>query len=195
MELEQPGWMQQTGISKPPPDNRKDAGRDPNTEMGVSAWQPVGGHTAPMKGKLASHEWCHLVGDADSGECAPENLYIGTNHVNTEQLAMETALHKHRFAYEKRGWGIEIRASAMVKVAIHQGTSYLTAESVRYEIWLVKTGKPRIPVHEQLMDAQRGIIPTWEFKALEFYVNSRLEQAHKTVDEVEAYKPAPFNWT
>jgi hypothetical protein len=185
-EMEESPVLYQEQSSSAPLKNRKDAKRDPNTAMGISAWQPIGGKPPPMKGKLATHEWCHLVGDADSGKCAPENLYIGTNNVNTEQLAMENALRDFRLYYEKLGWSIEIRARATVEELDFEGAPYFSALKVLYEITLTKPNRPRFLIHEQPMDPQRGLLPDLEYKGLLAFVAERLEQAKATVTELDA---------
>ncbi|PJZ25684.1 hypothetical protein CH352_02465 [Leptospira hartskeerlii] len=41
-----------------------------------------------------SQEWCHLFGHGDGGEEVPANFVSGSNHCNTEQLAIETGQRK-----------------------------------------------------------------------------------------------------
>ncbi|WP_346363462.1 hypothetical protein [Bosea sp. (in: a-proteobacteria)] len=46
-----------------------------------------------------SQEWCHLVGHGDGGDEVFENFISGSQHCNTEQLAIETGQRTARAAY------------------------------------------------------------------------------------------------
>lgn len=161
-------YAEQEGLSKAPSVARKEGGsdRDPGTMMGTSAWKAAGGKPAPLPGALASHEWCHLLGDGDSGPCAPANLVIGTNSVNTEQLAMENALRPYRPGLmDHFGLAIQIQARALCSRVMHDGTEYLQADHIEYNIDLVNPARPaiRFEIFRRVMDGRRGAISELEF--------------------------------
>src|SRR5699024_6331396 len=86
----------QQEISHPPRQGRQEARRLPAGTMGGTQAHEylagAGGRGGSPGQRLASHEWCHLIGDGDGGPDEFANLVIGTNAVNTEQLSMELAL-------------------------------------------------------------------------------------------------------
>jgi hypothetical protein len=172
----------QSGISTAPRTSRKDGGseRDPATAMGgLSASSVVGGRPPPMQGALASHEWCHLVGDGDSGRCAPENLVVGTNSVNTEQLAMENSLRPSRARLDGLGLAIEITARAQCTTVDHGGRSFLVAQYILYEIDLVNPGArgARMEIFRHVMHGTRGAIANLEYVMLGGIIEERLNRA------------------
>lgn len=171
----------QTRISAAPSIKRKDGGseRDPGTVMGAPAWATVGGNAPPVPGALASHEWCHLIGDGDGGTCAPENLIVGTNSVNTEQLAMENALRNYR-AVLWREWrlSIQIQARALCRETLYQGKTYLVAEQICYDIDIVRVKNGvRREILRRVMDGTRGAITKLEYDALGAMLEEQLDLA------------------
>ncbi len=173
------GRRQQQRVSLRPKTSRKSTGkRDPGRVMGIPAWKKArGGHSPIKRGKLASHEWCHLVGDGDRGPCAPDNLVVGTNSVNTEQLAIEVGLRDRRHRLKKLGYDIWIDASAYGReVDLPNGKKALVAESIRYHVYLTPSGKPQPQedVIDHIMNAERGSITTLEFQSLERLIKLKL---------------------
>jgi hypothetical protein len=166
-----PLWQQST-FSAPPKKARKGSGRDPGKAMGgpASDLMPSGWSAAPRQGTQASHEWCHLVGDADGGGCDGLNLVIGTNQVNSEQLALENALRPFRPALEKLGRGVYIDARATGTLQPHSGTGQpvLQADWIKYTISVrsLDGSGEELHAHTDVMDATRGTITKGEFEAL-----------------------------
>ncbi|MFJ8658779.1 DUF4157 domain-containing protein [Streptomyces sp. NPDC093795] len=176
---------EQERISQPPIHDRRTAGRSTSQAMGgtqAHEWVDAGGSQGGAPGVLAKYEWCHLIGDGDSGPNIPENLVIGTNAVNTEQLAMEIGLRRYVRQLDTRGYGIELRVRAtMVDAPEHQNPDApnilngapLMADWISYEITIVGPGQ-RHPVHRQIMDAARGTITESEFVFLQTAVEQRI---------------------
>jgi hypothetical protein len=142
---------------------------------GIQAHELMGTDLGGSTGQLAKYEWCHLVGDGDGGPSRPENLVIGTNAVNTEQLALETGLRDLIPMANGRGFDIWLDTTAIM-----QGEDSLTANFISYSISLVPKGDPqgeKIPIHRQIMDAQRGTITESEFAVLQRTVKNKIRAA------------------
>lgn len=189
----------QVGVSQPPVAGRQDAGRNPAPAMGNFQAH----HLMPESGRprtderLASHEWCHLIGDNDGGPTAFHNLVIGTNAVNTEQLAMESALRDFRPRMEGLGYAIRLRVEAIVERAeaespVVPGGPYQKADWISFAIDLVDKDPSAGPVdtrpsveyvHRQIMDANRGTITESEFTSLHNQVRNQLRAAHGRLKE------------
>ncbi|MGW8356842.1 hypothetical protein [Streptomyces wedmorensis] len=169
---------EQTGVSRPPLHDRRTAGRSTSQAMaGTQAheWMDAEGSMGGAPGVLAKYEWCHLIGDGDSGPNIPNNLVIGTNAVNTEQLAMEIGLRRYVRQLSTEGYGIQLRVRATMQHAPEQagsdmppvpGNTPLMADWISYEITIVGPGTEHL-VHRQIMDAQRGTITESEFAFLQ----------------------------
>lgn len=191
--------MGATALSEPPQVNRGDAGRNPHRTMGnVQANELMGaeGNGGSTGQHLASHEWCHLIGDGDGGADIPRNLVIGTNAVNTEQLAMETALRPFVPQLTAMGHSIQLDVEALVRPTPRSspavpGQGWNQAEYISYRISLVPRGmvgsSRRREIHRQIMDARRGTITEMEFTYLRRTVKAKLQQA---VAEIEAIEEA-----
>ncbi|MER5306297.1 DUF4157 domain-containing protein [Streptomyces sp. NPDC002773] len=178
---------EQRRISQPPIHDRRTAGRSTAQAMGgtqAHEWVDAGGSEGGAPGVLAKYEWCHLIGDGDSGPNIPENLVIGTNAVNTEQLAMEIGLRRYVRQLATRGYGIELRVKATMVDAPEQlnppahaprilDGAPLMADWISYEITVVGPGL-RHPIHRQIMDAARGTITESEFVFLQTAVEQRI---------------------
>ncbi|MFF0965960.1 DUF4157 domain-containing protein [Streptomyces sp. NPDC003283] len=193
-------------LSAPPQVGRGDAGRSPHRTMGgVQAHELMGaeGRKGSSGQRLASHEWCHLIGDGDGGPDMPENLVIGTNAVNTEQLAMETALRPLVPRLAALGYSIQLDAEALVtpspvEVPGVPGGRWNSAEFISYRISLVPVGRinssRKREIHRQVMDGRRGTITELEFTYLHNTVRSKLRQAvaeiHAAQQEREAREQA-----
>ncbi|WP_438289590.1 eCIS core domain-containing protein [Streptomyces sp. HUAS TT7] len=181
----------QQGNSVPPGSSR--AGRSTATAMGgtqAHQWMDHTGGSGGRQGTLARYEWCHLIGDGDSGPNVPGNLVVGTNAVNTEQLAMETGLRRYRAQLANEGLAIELDVKATMKNASEQGPggnpplalspSYpLQADWISYKISIVgndiRNSRFRQELHRQIMDAERGTITEDEFT----YLQNKVENAIK----------------
>ncbi|OKI03413.1 hypothetical protein A6A06_39430 [Streptomyces sp. CB02923] len=186
-----------TALSSPPQVGRGDAGRSPHRTMGnVQAHELMGddGRKGSSGTRLASHEWCHLVGDGDGGLDIPENLVIGTNAVNTEQLAMETALRPLVPHLRARGYSIQLDVEVLVGKTPERrsgvpGGSWNLAKYISYRISLVPEGQVRSSlrreIHRQIMDGRRGTITELEFTYLRRTVRAKLEAAIEEIDEAE----------
>ncbi|QUQ63953.1 hypothetical protein [Kutzneria sp. CA-103260] len=184
----------QVGLSKPPLANRQHAGRVPAAEMGGFRAHDV----MPTTGRggtgdrLASHEWCHLIGDNDDGPTVFHNLVVGTNAVNTEQLAMESALRDFRPRMDGLGYAIRLRVEAIVEQAeaanpAIPGGPYHKADWISFTIDIVDKAASAGPVatrpsvafvHRQIMDADRGTITESEFTSLHNQVRNLLRAEH-----------------
>ncbi|MER6788517.1 DUF4157 domain-containing protein [Streptomyces sp. NPDC000658] len=188
------GYEQQAfqGLSAPHQVDRRTARRDPARAMGnrqaneLMGNQGRGGSTGE---RLASHEWCHLVGDGDGGPDIPANLVIGTNAVNTEQLAMETALRPFVGRLRTMGYSIQLRVRALVTPVPHPtlpDSPWNAAEYISYRISLVPQGELNAAnpweIHRQIMDGQRGTITELEFTYLHHTVRAKLRQAIEDID-------------
>jgi len=189
------GFGQQAfrGLSAPHQVDRRTGRRDPARAMGnrqaneLMGDQGRGGSTGE---RLASHEWCHLVGDGDGGPDAPANLVIGTNAVNTEQLAMETALRPFVGRLRTMGYSIQLRVRALVTPVVDPAQPDRpcnAAEYISYRISLVPRGEldAAAPweIHRQIMDGRRGTITELEFTHLHHTVRAKLRRA---VEDIEA---------
>lgn len=174
-------YFEQSRISSPPKTDRQTGHRDPGKTMDSQAWKLMLGGFGGTAKNLASHEWCHLIGDGDGGQCAPQNLVIGTNSVNTEQLAMETALRSWRPALARVGYAIQIKAMALAKKNNVDGKKN-QAVHIQYELSLVdpkNNAVPPIEVIKHNMDGQRGAIPKLEYEMLHAIVNQKIEKIAK----------------
>ncbi|MCQ9133798.1 DUF4157 domain-containing protein [Streptomyces sp. IBSBF 2807] len=189
------GYDQQAfqGLSSPHQVDRRTGRRDPARAMGnQQANQLMGneGRGGSTGERLASHEWCHLVGDGDGGPDRPENLVIGTNAVNTEQLAMETALRPFVGRLRTMGYSIQLRVRALVTPVDDPalpGGRCNVAQYISYRISLVPHGELNAAnpweIHRQIMDGQRGTITELEFTYLHHTVRARLRRA---IEDIEA---------
>ena len=165
------------------PATKRAGNRVPGTTMrnpahlGAIGFEQRQGH----QGVLASHEWCHLIGDGDGGNCTPGNLVVGTNAVNTEQLAMETALRPFRLRFAQRGIEIQLTVTAIVRptyaILKTMADGAKRARWIRYKISLKNAQDRTTTVHQQVMHASRGVITKGEFAWLEHHVASKLEKA------------------
>lgn len=177
------GIKQQSAASEPPVLDRALGGRDPGTTMGIQAHELMGGAgRGGVAGiSLASHEWCHLIGDGDGGHDHRDNLVVGTNAANTEQLAMETALRPYRRQLE----AMDARVRLTVKV-LTQDTPLIApngtgrgdkADFISYNVEVEDRDGHRTPVHRQIIDGQRGTITKLEYQALHDIVSASMERA------------------
>ena len=115
-----------------PDQSRADASRDPGVVAGnVSSSKFMGAEDPSVstaygggQGRLASHEFCHLVGDGDDGACRSENLGLGTSNCNTEQLAMEATLRNYRARLRRLGMAIRISATAVMEDAVYKAEDF-----------------------------------------------------------------------
>ncbi|MEV5886737.1 DUF4157 domain-containing protein [Streptomyces sp. NPDC052020] len=179
-------------VSTPPQTDRRDAGRGTAKAMGnTQAHQWMGPGMGGARGMLAAYEWCHLIGDKDGGPDVAENLVIGSNAVNTEQMAMETALRRHVPRLQPHGLGIQLRVQAEMEEAPEQRNPTnrlprirepLKARWISYQISIVpldnpETDNPIVDVHRQIMDADRGTITEAEFTYLHHEVHNKLTKA------------------
>jgi len=194
--------------TRTPAQKRGDAGREPQTAAGgapASAWMGAKTDKAPgpayaaSQGQLGSHEYCHLVGDGDSGDCSRQNLVVGTSGVNTEQLAMEETLRPFRPRLRALGYALRLSVTAIVSGTPFRNDDVKSkkdwpqdqmAEFIRYEMFahpidqaLAKT-EP-IPVHTQVMDGQRGVITEAEVDMLKKTVSGKLELTLENLSVVE----------
>jgi hypothetical protein len=187
-------------VSKPHRIPRKESGRTPSAAMGntqahehmVGAQHPFTPFQGTQGVHLASHEWCHLIGDGDGGPILPGNLVIGTNAVNTEQLAMETGLRLYRTQLKHWHCSVVLRVKAITTpspVALQgQQTTALQATWISYEISVVNSDDRndgnRIAVHRQIMDASRGTITAGEFTYLEQEVRHKLRSVIAQISQL-----------
>ncbi|WP_461017129.1 hypothetical protein [Streptomyces daliensis] len=191
-----------TAVSVPPEVDRRDGGRSTAKAMGnTQAHQWMGPGMGGAPGVLAAYEWCHLIGDGDNGPDIWQNLVIGSNAVNTEQLAMETALRRHVTRLRWYGYGIQMRVQAQMEPAPEQTnpatalpsvTEPLKARWISYHISIVPlatpdTDRPVADVHRQIMDADRGTITEAEFSYLHHEVHNKIKAA---IDTAVAAGPA-----
>lgn len=192
----------QVGVSMPPSVGRGDAGRSPVGAMGVAAHElmPDTGHDG-AGGRRASHEWCHLIGDGDNGPSEFGNLVVGTNAVNTEQLAMETALRDYRTRFFGLGYAIRLSVEALLERPEDQsldvpGGPYHKADWISFVIDIIEDPGRRASgaevsgahsvvgtVHRQIMDGQRGTITESEFTSLHNEVRNKLRGVHARLRE------------
>ncbi|MGX9924044.1 eCIS core domain-containing protein [Streptomyces sp. NPDC002248] len=184
-------------LSEPPQVGRGDAGRNPHRTMGnVQAHELMGveGNGGSTGQHLASHEWCHLIGDGDGGADIPQNLVIGTNAVNTEQLAMETALRPFVPQLTAMGHSIQLDVEALVRPTpldspAVPGRGWNQAEYISYRISLVPVGQAgssqRREIHRQIMDARRGTITEMEFTYLRRTVKAKLQGAVAAIEKAD----------
>ncbi|MFF3941426.1 eCIS core domain-containing protein [Streptomyces phaeofaciens] len=194
------GHQGYTALSSPPQVDRRSAGRDPSRAMGrKQAHELMGdeGRKGSTGERLASHEWCHLVGDGDGGPDLPDNLVIGTNAVNTEQLAMETALRPFVGQLAALGHSIQLRVQVLLGSTDEDhpqvpNTPWNLAEFISYDISLVPRGRLNAPqphpVHRQIMDGRRGTITELEFTYLNHLVRAKLREV---TDALQAQQQAP----
>ncbi|MFC8760937.1 DUF4157 domain-containing protein [Streptomyces sp. NPDC057193] len=189
---------EQVGISRPPLDDRRTGRRSTAQAMaGTQAhdWVDAAGSMGGRPGVLAKYEWCHLIGDGDSGPNIPENLVIGTNAVNTEQLAMEIGLRRYVRQLSLEGFGIELRTRAIMRDAPEQGDpdaldilggAPLMADWISYEIG-IRSPHGLQPLHRQIMDASRGTITESEFTYLQNAVENQIRHfIETTIGEAES---------
>ncbi|WP_405604310.1 DUF4157 domain-containing protein [Streptomyces sp. NBC_01410] len=190
----------QVRVSKPPTVDRATAGRDTARAMGgfaAHATMPQTGRRGRSGRRLASHEWCHLIGDGDNGPTEFQNLVVGTNAVNTEQLAMETALRDFRPSLLGLGYAIRLTVNAIVEPTEVDsldipGGPYNKADWISFEIDVVETPRRGTrssevnsarsvtgTVHRQIMDADRGTITESEFTSLHNQVRGKLGTAYE----------------
>jgi hypothetical protein len=196
-------------VSRPPTVDRATAGRDPKAAMGnvpAHALMPDSGHRGGT-GRLASHEWCHLIGDGDNGPSEFRNLVVGTNAVNTEQLAMETALREYRNRFDGLGYAIRLTVKAVLDrpeatsstypdIRRVPGGPYHQAKWISFEIDVIdnpgrnarrsdvdRAGSVTGSVHRQIMDARRGTITESEFTSLHHEVRNKLRGVHRDLRE------------
>lgn len=190
-----PGPKRDTAsVSVPPEVDRRDGGRSTARAMGnTQAHQWMGAGMGGARGVLAAYEWCHLIGDGDGGADAWQNLVIGSNAVNTEQLAMETALRRYVGRLRWCGYGIQLHVQAQMEAAPEQVAPQaglppvaepLKARWISYHISLVPLvpgpGLSEVDVHRQIMDADRGTITESEFTALHHEVDHKIQAAIDT---------------
>ena len=176
-----------SALSARPQVDRRDGQRGTATAMaGTQAHQWMGQGNGGGVGQLAKYEWCHLIGDGDGGPSIPANLVIGTNAVNTEQLAMETGLRE--LIPQVRARGFDIRLDVVASVVQAPGEQVqapstvglpdrLQADWISYAISLVPLGDingTQVPVHRQIMDATRGTITESEFMVLQATVKNAI---------------------
>ena len=178
-------------FSDPPRTSRADSGRSTAAAMGgtqAHQWMSAltGQDMSGEVGKLAKYEWCHLIGDGDNGPSDFENLVIGTNAVNTEQLAMEMALRQHVRSLRSVGYGVRLTVTAFMDPALPVSVNGIVesrpikARYISYQIDLASRtdGRARIfPVHRQIMDANRGAITSAEFEYIFRRVQHAMDQA------------------
>ncbi|MFF4586528.1 DUF4157 domain-containing protein [Streptomyces sp. NPDC001388] len=179
-----------SGVSTRPQVDRRDGQRGTAAAMGnTQAHEWMGPGNGGGVGQLAKYEWCHLIGDGDGGPSDFRNLVIGTNAVNTEQLAMETGLRELIPQVRARGYDIRLDVVASVVQApmeqVHPPATRglpdrLQADWISYAISLVPVGNingPQTPVHRQIMDATRGTITESEFVVLRATVKTAIRTA------------------
>ena len=178
-------------FSDPPRTSRADSGRSTAAAMGgtqAHQWMSAftGEDMSGEVGKLAKYEWCHLIGDGDNGPSDFANLVIGTNAVNTEQLAMEMALRQHVRSLRSVGYGVRLTVTAFMDPALPVSvngiveTRPIKARYISYRIDLTSRtdGRARVfPVHRQIMDADRGVITSAEFEYIFRQVQNAMDQA------------------
>jgi hypothetical protein len=193
---------------------RGGSGRDPQGTAGGNSASTVMGTSVPRaaQGTLTAHEYCHLVGDGDSGACAPNNLVIGSNQVNTEQLAMEEILRRFRPRLRKNGWSVGLQVHVLLSNAApvnpvqagKQGdwVNEQIATTIRYRIYI----HPQSPILQrrgvtndvdiwtQYMDAQRGTIPSAEVTMLQTMVKSRFEAECQNIESTANLQGAEQQW-
>ncbi|MFJ8111499.1 DUF4157 domain-containing protein [Streptomyces sp. NPDC096132] len=193
----------QVGLSRPPTVDRASAGRNPAAAMGnmpAHGLMPLTGHGGGA-GRRASHEWCHLIGDGDNGPTDFRNLVVGTNAVNTEQLAMETALRDYRTRFLGLGYAIRLTVEALLERTeaaspAVPGGPYHQADWISFMIDIVEdpgrgAGGSQVDeaesvvgtVHRQIMDAKRGTITESEFTSLHHEVRNKLRGVHEQLRE------------
>ncbi|MFI1768741.1 DUF4157 domain-containing protein [Streptomyces sp. NPDC020800] len=181
-------WV--TGLSSRPQVDRRDGQRSTAAAMGnTQAHEWMGPGNGGTVGQLAKYEWCHLVGDGDGGPSTPQNLVIGTNAVNTEQLAMETGLRDLIPQVRAHGYDIRLHVIASLQQAPLESEhspadrglpDLLQANWISYDISLVPLGEvngQQLPVHRQIMDATRGTITESEFVVLQATVKNAIRAA------------------
>lgn len=190
----------QVRVSRPPTVDRATAGRNPAAAMGnmpAHGLMPVTGRGGGV-GRRASHEWCHLIGDGDNGPTEFRNLVVGTNAVNTEQLAMETALRDYRTRFLGLGYAIRLTVEALLQrpeadAPAVPGGPYHKADWISFAIDIIEDpgrgsdvdGAASVTgtVHRQIMDAQRGTITEAEFTSLHNQVRNKLRGVHAELRE------------
>jgi hypothetical protein len=114
---------------------------------------------------------------------------IGTNAVNTEQLALETALRPYVARLHSNQLGIQLRVQALMEKAPEQTDppeggeeQLLKAKWISYHISIVPlatpdTDQPVADVHRQIMHADRGTITESEFTSLHHEVRNKIRAA------------------
>ena len=188
--------------TRTPPQKRSDAGRDPQKEAGgiaASEWMGAKSDDYPAysasMGQLGSHEYCHLVGDGDSGECSADNLVVGTSGVNTEQLAMEETLRPYRPRLCRLGYALRLTVTAIVGGTPlkkddpkdsdwpqDQMASFIRYEMLAHPIDTSLKGTQEIPIHTQVMDGQRGVITEAEVDMLKQTLSGKLDRVLEALD-------------
>ncbi|MBV7674138.1 hypothetical protein STHAL_32340 [Streptomyces halstedii] len=179
----------ETKVSIPPQVDRRDGDRrTARTMQNTQAHEWMGQDLGGSRAVLAAYEWCHLIGDKDGGPDIPRNLVIGTNAVNTEQLALETALRPYVARLYSYRYGIQLRVEALMEKAPGQINPPaglwdekvpLKASWISYHISIVPlatpdTDQPVADVHRQIMDADRGTITESEFTSLHHEVRNKI---------------------
>lgn len=188
---------QRSMVTRRPAQQRQEAGRNPQqTADGTPAAVWAGG-TRAAGGALASHEYCHLVGDGDGGPCEDHNLVIGTNGVNTEQLALEETLRPYRPTFRRLGWSIMIEVTAIVEQVpmnlqgVNEDVRWPAdslADFIRYKITAMPMdvaleGMHRLPIMTHVMDGKRGTITDMEVELLKRKLTASFDAALQTVQE------------
>lgn len=180
--------------TRTPAQRRAEAGRIPQAEAGnvpAAAFMGDAG-TRATQGHLASHEYCHLIGDGDGGLCDRRNLVVGTNSVNTEQLAMEETLRPFRPKFRQLGCSVMLDVTSTTgatPAAPAGGEAWVRqskAEFIRYRIQIIPVDVAlrdmhRLDVHTQIMDGQRGTITEMEVELLKATIERKMAAALETV--------------
>jgi hypothetical protein len=97
--------------------------------------------------RTTAFEWCHLIGHGDGGREEFANFVVGTEAVNTEQLALEGALRPYRGQLASIGWAIRLDVEAALRMRIGQAQydpedpHANVADSIQYSISFTYTGR------------------------------------------------------
>lgn len=138
-------------------------------------------------------EWCHLLGHGDGGKEIPENFVAGSQHCNTEQLALELTQRIYRDEQPR------------VKVSAYLLPSNLPAHRANWgavkkslpDIEKTDTGDTAAPTLEDLLKAHQVIDANGDYKKYRVSVKTTLEKYFTnllTATTTTSGKKAPSGW-
>ncbi|MGQ4646025.1 hypothetical protein [Lyngbya aestuarii] len=155
-------------------------------------------------------EWCHLLGHGDGGKETPDNFVSGSNHCNTEQLAIEAG---QRIITHKKSNDFKAKITAYLMdkhpdnkeqdlpQIIDKENKPIQpplAKSIRYKIYCKKQGNGNgsleskgeelEKIFDHVFDAQSESFDYNQFKILQWTVRRVLTVASGDIDLIEKYQ-------